>query len=159
MPIDCAMATGWINCTPCSIVSSPDSHTLVALQVKNLRPQGVAVWDKTMYSTGSIPVSFPTQWSRTQSGNRNSIYFMNNLCDRPQSQISSYHFSLQPVTELLSGNEISYTAIISSMLDLNTYAISSTKIIELSYMYHPVTSSTSTFCTSNVKLTTLLFDY
>ena len=36
-----------------------------------------------VYSIGSILVSFPTQWSRTLSGSRNSIYFMNNSCDRP----------------------------------------------------------------------------
>ena len=36
-----------------------------------------------VYSTGSILVSFPTQWSRMQSGSRNSIYFMNNSCDHP----------------------------------------------------------------------------
>ena len=36
-----------------------------------------------LYSTGSLLVSFPTLWSRTQSGSRNSIYFMNNSCNQP----------------------------------------------------------------------------
>ena len=35
------------------------------------------------YSIGSRLVSFPAQWSGTQSGAKNLINFMNNSCDRP----------------------------------------------------------------------------
>ena len=47
----------------------------------------------TAYSIGSRLVSFPVQWSGTQSGAKNLINFMNDSCDQPplHSCIRGYH--------------------------------------------------------------------